>query len=393
MQCYKLKRLYTLLFFIVAFQTILPQSQLEILPQWKQHSDAPNSLYHHIAKQAYSQLSERNKIINELDSLSDWKGRQSTVSSILNDILGPFPAKTPLNAKITRTIDKGSYRLEHIVFESQPGLYVTSTLFIPKFKKEKKLPSIIYCSGHDSDGYHGNYQQMILNLVAKGFIVFAFDPIDQGERLENDDRKNKTFEIPGWHSYLGAQALIVGSSQAKYMIWDGIRAIDYLISRKEVDPNRIGITGRSGGGTQSAQIAAMDHRIYACAPENYITNYTRLFQSIGPQDAEQNLYHAIAKGIDHADLLSVRAPKPALIIGTTNDIFSIQGFRETAEEVSKVYQAYGKEDNFNSVEDVFIHGSTKKNNEAMYSFFQRHLNNPGTPEEEEVQFLGQNEIR
>ena len=150
------------------------------------------------------------------------------------------------------------------------------------------------------------------------------------------------------HSYPGAQAFITGSSQAMYMIWDGIRAVDYLVSRREVDPARIGITGRSGGGTQAAYIAAMDDRIYAAAPENYLTNFTRLLQTIGPQDAEQNLPGFISRGLDHPDFLIVRAPKPAMMITTTSDMFSIQGAIETENEVAGIYRAYDSGNNFST---------------------------------------------
>src|SRR5690606_8305586 len=148
------------------------------------------------------------------------------------------------------------------------------------------------------------------------------------------------------HSFPGAQAFITGSSQAKYMTWDGIRTVDYLLSRDDVDPSRIGITGGSGGGTQSAYIAAFDDRIYAAAPGNYITNFSRLLQSIGPQDAEQNLPNGIKMGIDHADLLSVRAPKPALIYATTRDFFSIAGTWETYREVKGQYTVLGNAETF-----------------------------------------------
>ena len=177
------------------------------------------------------------------------------------------------------------------------------------------------------------------------------------------------------------------------MIWDGIRSIDYLLTREEVDPARIGITGRSGGGTQSAFIAAFDDRIYAAAPENYLTNFTRLFQSIGPQDAEQNLSNGIVNGIDHPDFLIVRAPKPALMITTTRDMFSIQGATETEKEVSRIYLSYGKEKNFSRVEDDAVHESTRKNREAMYRFFQEHLNNPGNPADEEINPLTKEELQ
>jgi hypothetical protein len=365
---------------------------------WIQFSDAPNSLYHYLAGQAYDLLAQRREEIARLSSLTDWQQRQKWIRETLLSIVGPFPEKTPLNAIIIRIIDKDSFRVEHIVYESQPGFYVTSSMFIPGGqKKGVRLPVVIYCSGHTGDGYHGTYQQMILNLVKKGFIVFAFDPVAQGERLQYYDPETGK-DIVGdpdiSHSYSGAQAFITGSSQARYMIWDGIRAVDYLLTRKEVDPARIGITGRSGGGTQSSQIAALDDRILAAAPESYITNYTRLFQSPGPQDGEQNLFNGIVRGIDHADLLLVRAPKPAIIIATTGDYFSIQGFRETAEEVSKIYKAYNREDNFSTAEDILPrHGTTKKNREAMYAFFQKYLDNPGNSDDEEVKFLSKEEMQ
>lgn len=373
------------------------QDKLDVIrDKWLHFSDAPNALYHHLSGQAYELLEKRSDAIARLHTLSDWQERQAWLRETLLDVVGPFPEKTPLNPKILRNIDKQSYRIEHIVFESQPGFYVTSSLFIPAGLKGK-APAVIYCSGHAGEGYRSNtYQHVILNLVKKGFIVFAFDPVGQGERLEYFDPNTGKSAVGGptkEHSYPGAQAFITGSSQAQYMIWDGIRAVDYLLSRKEVDADRIGITGRSGGGTQSAYIAALDERIHAVAPENYITNFTRLLQSIGPQDAEQNLPAAIMRGLDHADLLAVRAPKPALMIATTGDFFNIQGARETAKEVSKIYHAYGKPEHFTMVEDDAGHASTQKNREALYAFFQNHLDNPGTSEDEEVMLPSPEELQ
>ncbi|MEI6050296.1 MAG: acetylxylan esterase [Bacteroidota bacterium] len=375
------------------------QKDLDVITNyWLQYTDAPNSLYHHIVNQAYDLLEQRNLEIARMKSLSDWRQRQKWISATLLDIIGPFPEKTPLNAKITRIVEKDSFRVEHIVYESQPGFYVTSSMFIPKgLKKNSKSPVVIYCSGHSENGYRSDvYQHVILNLVKKGFIVFAFDPVGQGERLEYYDPKTHKSIVGGpttEHSYPGSQAFITGSSQARYMIWDGIRAVDYLLSRKEIDPARIGITGRSGGGTQSAYIAAIDDRIYASAPECYITNFTRLLQTIGNQDAEQNLFNGIIRGIDHADFLSVRAPKPTLMITTTRDMLSIQGARETEKEVSLIFKAYGKEDTFDWVEDDAPHASTKKNREAMYAFFRKHLINPGNSKDDTVNNLTVEEMR
>ncbi len=363
---------------------------------WLYYTDAPNSLYSHITQQAYMMLEDRNNEVSLINTLEGWKERQKQIRETLYEIVGPFPERTPLNAEITRTIEKDGFRVEHIIYESQPGFYVTSSMYIPYRTAREKKPTIIYCSGHAAQGYRSDtYQHKIINLVKKGFVVFAFDPVGQGERLEYYDPDTGRSIVGGptrEHSYPGAQAFIAGSSQARHMIWDGIRAVDYLLTRDEVDPERIGITGRSGGGTQSSYIAAMDDRIYAAAPEAYITSFTRLLQSIGPQDAEQNFFNGIMHGIDHADLLAVRAPKPTLIVATTNDFFSIQGARETKKEVSRVFTAYGKPDNLGMVEDIGPHASTPDNRKAMYAFFQKHLNNPGSPADRDVEIPTQEEL-
>lgn len=380
---------------------IFAQDNLDVLQlrnaYWLKYSDAPNSLYRHIAGQAYQMLEQRQKEVSAISTLSGWQERQRQIRETLIEIVGPFPEKTPLNARITGTVVMDDYRIEHLIYESQPGFFVTSSLYIPEIPPGKKAPAVIYCSGHTAEGYRSRvYQHKIINLVKKGFIVFAFDPVGQGERLEYLDPEKGTSAVGGptrEHSYPGAQAFITGSSQAMYMIWDGIRAVDYILTRTEVDPGRIGITGRSGGGTQSACIAAMDERIYAAAPEAYITSFTRLLQSIGPQDAEQNLFHSIKNRIDHADLLAVRAPKPALMVTTTNDFFSIQGARETSGEVSEIYNAYGKPENFGMVEDIEGHASTKKNREAMYAFFREHLDNPGDPYDQDVEIPRDDQLR
>jgi len=366
---------------------------------WLHFTDAPGSLYRHIANEAYALLEQRSREVAKIASASDWRRRQERVRQTFLDIVGPFPERTPLNPRVLRTIAKRDFRVEHIVFESQPGFLVTSSLFLPGGSPEPgKRAVVIYCSGHAALGYHSeSAQRPILDLVRKGFIVFAFDPVGQGERFEYvDEQTGKTLLRGGptsEHSYPGVQAFITGSSQARHMIWDGIRAVDYLHTRLEVDVSRIGITGRSGGGTQSTHIAALDERILAVAPGSYITNFTRLFQEPGPQDAEQNLYSGILRGLDHADLLAVRAPRPALIIATTGDYFGIHGFRETAREVTRIYRALGAESNFGTAEDDGPHSSTRKNREAMYAFFQRALENPGDPREGDISPLTDDEIR
>ncbi len=353
---------------------------------WMKYLHLNDAWYHQLYHQAHQYIDVRNEWVSSCTTLVSWEARKRSASSRLKSSIGAFPDASPLNAHVVDIIDRPTFTVEKILYESLPGFYVTAALFIPKLL-QGPTPAIIYCSGHTELGFRSEtYQHVMLNLVQKGFIVLAFDPIGQGERFQYLDEAGNP-NLGGTtkeHSYAGAQCLISGTSIAKYMIFDGIRAVDYLLERPEVDPQRIGITGRSGGGTQSAYIAAYDDRIYAAAPENYITSFQRLWESIGPQDAEQNLPKAHFLEIDHADLLEVRAPKPALILTTTRDFFSIQGARESFKETQQIYSLYGKEDAISFAEDDHGHGSTKLNREAMYAFFQEHLQLPGNPSDEEV---------
>lgn len=371
------------------------EKDLRLFNYWEYYSDAPNALYKGFCDTAFHYLDQRKQKIAQLHTLEDWKNRQQEVKDILMKITGPFPEKTPLNVKVTEVLQKDGYRLEKLIYESLPGFYVTAGLFIPD-NLRGKAPAVLFCSGHSELAFRSNtYQQMILNLVKKGFIVLAFDPVGQGERLQYYDTEEgkSPFGPTHEHSYPGAQCFIAGNSMAKYMVWDGIRSIDYLISRPEVDPERIGVTGRSGGGTQTAYIAAFDERVTAAAPECYITTLEQQLKTGGPQDAEQNFYHGIARGIDLADLLEVRAPKPTLMITTTRDIFSIEGARTTFKEAKRTYEAFGKVENISMVEDDTAHASTLKNREAMCAFFQKHLNLPGNPADEKVAFLTPEELQ
>ena len=381
---------------ILTNKALAEDENLRVLDRWMKYTDAENSLYHFISSLAINQLEQREKEIAGLNSKEQWLQRQKDVRKKLLNIVGPFPQKTPLNAQVLAKVKKEGYTLEKIVYESMPKFYVTACLFVPDGLKDK-APAVLFCSGHSGQAFRRDiYQQTLLNLVKKGFIVLAFDPIGQGERLQYFDANIGDSRVGGStleHSYPGAQCFIAGYSVARYFIWDGIRGIDYLLSRPEVDADRIGCHGLSGGGTQSSYIAAFDERVKAVAPAGYITSFRKLFESIGPQDAEQNLSGFVANGLDHADLLEVRAPKPALIVTTTRDFFSIQGSRETFQEVQKVYQLFGKEDNVAKSEDDYVHGYTKKNREAIYAFFQKHLDLPGDATDEAVDYLTPGELQ
>ena len=367
---------------------------MQILDEWMIHTDIQNGLYHHFRAAAEEALDTRERSIAALTDSADWAEYSGRVRDRLKVVLGPFPERTPLNSRITGTLTHEGIRVEKVVFESRPGFPVTAALLLPPgVNADSPAPAVVYASGHTLEGFRSEtYQRVIFNLALKGFVVLAFDPIGQGERMQYPDSTGQQSIIGGptrEHSYAGAQLFLVGSSMANLFAWDGVRAIDYLESRPEVDMTRIGLTGRSGGGTQTAQIAAIEDRVLAAAPEDYITSHRRLLESIGPQDAEQNLLFGLKHGLDHADFLLARAPKPTLVLSTTRDFFSIQGVRETVAEVKRAYEALGSADNMWYAEDDAEHASTRKNRESLYAFFQATLSLPGDSADLDVELLPQ----
>ena len=364
-------------------------------PRWIDWSDPGLMLVHHLNDLTRTCLASREDEIGKLKSAEAWKERQAEVQRTLDQILGPWPARSPLNPRVTGILRKDGYHVEKVVFESMPDFHVTGAIFIPEGHSGRG-PAILNVIGHSTQAFRRDiYQNVILNLVHKGFVVFTIDPLGQGERLQYFDPRNGKSIVGSStreHSHAGVQCFLTGRSIARYFTWDGIRAIDYLLTRPEVDPNRIGVTGLSGGGTQSSYIGAVDQRVLAAAPTGFITSLSRLLGSIGPQDAEQVFYRGPLLGIDHADLLEVRAPKPTLQVTTTRDFFSIQGARETAEEVRQVFEILGHPEHFDQIEDDYEHGFTKQNNEATYAFFQKFLDLPGSAQETAYPFLTEEEL-
>ncbi len=340
-------------------------------------------------------LDRRDSAIARLTTRAAWEEHQRIVRRKLYDLVGPLPARTPLEARTTGALEKPGYRLEKVVFASAPGRYVTAVLLVPR-PAPRGAPAVLYCSGHAPEGFRSPaYQQVLLNLVRQGFVVLAFDPVGQGERVQypGADGGSRLGGPTAEHAYPGAQLFLTGAGLGGVMIWDGLRAVDYLVARPEVDPERIAVAGRSGGGTQAAYLAAFDERIRAAAPESYVTSFRRLLTTAGPQDAEQVFFGALRMGIDFADWLTVRAPKPLLVLATRGDFFPIEGARETFREAQRAYAALGRPEAAQFAEDAGGHASTPANRERLYRFLHEALDHPGPAAEAPVTLLTPEELR
>jgi dienelactone hydrolase len=364
------------------------EENLNVFQQWIKWNNPGSLVLNHLTRQAENYYKIRDEQIAKLKTKSDWQKRQQLVKDKLKEIIGPFPKKEALNPEITGVVQKEGYRIEKIIYESVPGFYETGCLYIPD-KINGKAPAILNVFGHDQASYKVEYCQVIItNLVKKGMIVFAIDPPGQGEHVQYYDPKIE-FSAVGYsvleHCYFGNVCFLSGVSPAKYFIWDGIRAIDYLLTRKEVDPENIGVTGFSGGGTVTSYLGAFDERVKVAIPCSWATAYRRQIETKGVGDAETILIHSLAKGIAFEDLLEVRCPKPTLMSFTSRDEYmALQGAREALREGKKMYKAFGKEDNIQLVEDDYKHSMTPKIRLAIYAFFQKHFNLPGNSAEEKT---------
>lgn len=373
------------------------EENLNVFQDWVRWNNPGSLLIDHLIAQATDYYEIRDQEIAKLKSKSDWLGRQQRVKKTLLELVGPFPEKTPLNPRITGVVKKNGYRFEKIIYESMPGFYVTACLFIPNGLKGK-APAILNVIGHEQESFRAELDQVIiLNLVKKGMIVLTIDPLGQGEHVQYFDPEIKLSSI-GYsvieHCYFGNQCFLSGSSSARYFTWDGIRAIDYLMTRKEVDPTKIGVTGFSGGGTVTSYLGAFDDRVKVTIPSSWSTASRRQLETKGAQDAEAEFPNGLVKGITFEDLLEVRAPKPTLLTFVSRDEYlSLQGARDAYTEAMKSYEVFEKKENLQLVEDDSKHWLTPKIRLAIYSFFMKHFNVAGDPSEQDVEILSEEELK
>lgn len=313
---------------------------------------------------------------------------QDSLRKTFRKLLGGLPERigAPPSRELGR-IDGGDYSVDKLVFESFPGYFVPALLYLPKERKGP-LPGVLSPCGHSTNGKAAEpYQTLHDNLARKGFAILTYDPVGQGERSQfwDEGGHKSRFNLScGEHAVIGNALELLGTNFARYRIHDGLRALDYLASRPEVDPNRLGCVGNSGGGNLTAYLAALEPRIAAAAPCCYITTLPRRManriQEDPSSDPEQDIPGFVSEGIDHAGLLALCAPRPTLIGTATLDFFPIEGARESFAEARKLYAISDAADRVAMVESQGKHGLSRTLREAVYAWFGRWLAGRQDPE-------------
>ena len=304
--------------------------------------------------------------------------------------IGGLPERTPLNPRITGTLQGEGYRLEKILLETRPGFHLTANLYLPA--TPGPWPGVLVPCGHSHNGKAAGQYQLASRLLARhGIAAICYDPIGQGERYQilDPDTKRTHFEDAAHvetvhphvklmctteHTMVGLSSTLLGENVAQYRIWDGMRVIDYLQSRPDILPDRIGCTGNSGGGTETAYLMALDDRIAAAAPGCYLTTFRSLLSLKGPQDGEQNLFGQLAFGMDEADYCIMRLPRPTLIAAGTRDAtFNFAGTWDLFRDAKRFASRIGYPDRIDLVAPDAPHGFTLQLREAVTRFMLRYL--------------------
>ncbi len=283
--------------------------------------------------------------LSEIQSLKDWNSNRDIYHLQLREMLGlsPWPERTPLKPVVTGTLSREGVIVENIHFQSLPGLYVTGNLYRPE-KQSGPLPAILYVCGHGgvkkngiSYGNKTHYQHHGAWFAQNGYVCLIIDTIQLGE-LEGIHHGTYSKSMWWWHNR--------GYTPAGVEAWNGIRSLDYLQSREEVDGERIGMTGRSGGGAYTWWVAALDDRVKAAVPVAGITSMEDHIVDGCIEGHCDCMYMVNTYGWDFPLLAALVAPRPLLISNTDKDrIFPLDGVVDVYFKTRRIYELHNALDN------------------------------------------------
>ena len=318
----------------------------------------------------FAERAERLRAINTREQALSY---QADVRKAIDRAFSPRPRKTALNPRVTGVVERDAYRVENVAFESRPGCLVTANVYVPA-QLTAPAPGVIGACGHSAEGKACDlYSAFAQRLALNGFVVLVYDPFNQGERDQYHalSERDAVKGCCAAHNMMGKQLELLGEFFGMWRVWDGVRALDLLLSRPDVDASRVGVTGNSGGGTLSEWLWAVDDRFTMAAPSCFVTSFANNLENELPADCEQYPPGVVGAGLDLADLMIARAPKPALLLGQTYDYFDRRGLRQAHEELRDFCTVLGQPDNAALFIGPQGHGYSVHNQEAMIEFFTR----------------------
>jgi dienelactone hydrolase len=308
-----------------------------------------------------------------VSDVEEWPRLKADLRRQLFEMLGlqPLPARSDLKAQITGTTERDGVIVENIVFQSRPGLYVTGNFYRPA-RQDGPLPTILYVCGHGKvsiDGVsYGNkvhYQHHGAWFAKNGYTCLTIDTLQLGEI---EGHHHGTHRLGRW--WWNAR----GYTPAGVEAWNCIRALDYLETREEVDANRFGVTGRSGGGAYTFWISALDERIKVSAPVAGITSMQNHIVDGCIEGHCDCMFMVNTYRWDFPLLASLIAPRPFLILNTDKDrIFPLDGVVDVYQKTRQVYEALDAGDNIGLAMYEGPHKDTQPLRVPAFHWFERHL--------------------
>ena len=313
------------------------------------------------------------RCLDEIKTLQDWTSRRETYRQQLLEMLGldPMPARSPLRPVITGSIETEELIVENLHFQSLPGLYVTANLYRPA-KQDKPLPAILYVCGHGgvkkdgiSLGNKTHYQHHGAWFARNGYVCLTIDTIQLGE-LEGIHHGTYREGMWWWNNR--------GYTPAGVEAWNCLRSLDYLQSRTEVDGQRIGVTGRSGGGAYSWWIAAIDDRIKVTVPVAGITSLKNHVIDGCVEGHCDCMFTVNTYRWDYPMVAALVAPRPLLISNTDKDrIFPLDGVLDVHSKVRRIYELYDAGENLGLQITEGPHKDTQELRVHAFRWFNRFL--------------------
>ncbi len=366
------------LFLLSGIGGAVAQNEFRALP-WSQ-STAYNS---YLMRDVHQQYADRQTAIHKaFTSAAEMQKYLDGCKERYLKIVGDFPEKGDLKAQVVGKVQGTGYHIEKILFESNPGRYVTANLYMPE-NVSAPVPATLELCGHGPNG-KGPFSTAAIALAANGIAVLVVDPIGQGERMQllNEEGKSVAPRATTEHTLLNAGFNLVGTSLAAQEYWDNSRALDYLLTRSDIDAEHIGVYGSSGGGTQTAYYVGLDPRVKVAAICSFFSTRERTLELQGPSDGCQHIPYEGREQLEVPDFALMMAPRPLLILSGKYDFVDLWGALQGYAELKQSYKALGVPEKVDMLTVETGHGLGAEKRQKLVSWFKLWLKNDKSPVKE-----------